>query len=205
MRRRLSIRSSLISNTGVLVHIVETRSRRQRERERDSLTRTTHPSGYISSRGSRGGRIKKKKKKKKGASNTRSLSRGNRSRNTPVAKPGTIIWFRPWRTTKQRQQQRPNRSARDQMRSSPRFLPPPPPLSLSLSLSLLVGSKERGGRKGEEETLSLFRSVNANERYIWKAGKTCQRAVFIRWNASSPPKTVYTLMHLHPVARLNSF
>lgn len=66
MRRRLSIRSSLISNTGVLVHIVETRSRRQRERERDSLTRTTHPSGYISSRGSRRGRIKKKKKKKKG-------------------------------------------------------------------------------------------------------------------------------------------
>lgn len=48
------------------MHIVETRSRRQRERERDSLTRTTHPSGYISSRGSRRGRIKKKKKKKKG-------------------------------------------------------------------------------------------------------------------------------------------
>lgn len=47
------------------MHIVETRSRRQRERERDSLTRTTHPSGYISSRGSRGGRIKKKKKKKR--------------------------------------------------------------------------------------------------------------------------------------------
>lgn len=184
------------------MHIVETRSRRQRERERDSLTRTTHPSGYISSRGSRRGRIKKKKKKKKGRveysepiawksfAEYSSCETGDNYLISAVANNETT-------TTTTAKSFCPRSDAIfSAVSSSP---------SLFLSLSFPVGSKERGGRKGEEETLSLFRSVNANERYIWKAGKTCQRAVFIRWNASSPPKTVYTLMHLHPVARLNSF
>lgn len=48
---------------------------------------------------------------------------------------------------------------------------------LSLSLSLSPWGRKREEEEREKKKLSLFRSVNANERYIWKAGKTCQRAV----------------------------
>lgn len=168
------------------------------------MTRTTHPSGYISSRGSRGGRIKKKKKKKRarrilGAYRVEIVRGILQLRNR-----GQLSDFG-------RGEQRNNDNNNGQivlpeircdlLRGF--FLPLLPYLSLSLCLSSWGRKREEEER--EKKKLSLFRSVNANERYIWKAGKTCQRAVFIRWNASSPPKTVYTLMHLHPVARLNSF
>lgn len=152
------------------------------ERERDSLTRTTHryypsPPENVSHLGDREeGELKRRRVE-------HSLSRGNRSRNTPVAKPGQLSDFG-------RGEQRNNNNGqivaapRSDAIFSPRFLSP-------LSLSLAVEEeRERKKLSRCSDQLTLMSDI---------FGRRWQKLPF---HACAPPKTV----HFYCIsARLNSF
>lgn len=146
------------------------------------MTRTTHryqsfsSREYISSRGSRGGRIKKRRVEQR-----RSLSRGNRSRNTPVAKPGQLSDFG-------RGEQRNNNNG--QIVAAPEIrcdlLRGFSPLPSSLSLSLASGA-----RKEEREKKKKKLSLGCSDQLTLMSDIFGRRWQKLPFHACAPPKTVY--------------